>query len=127
LRSRPPAADGESEGREAISTPYEIDVRVWRDEQPGNGPRLHLSATFAPREGTWSEVALASLELRAGDRSWTPERSALRALPGGGFEIRAEGAATIAPRVTVVPLAVLNTAIGARQVRLPECIVRVVR
>ena len=121
--SAPGGGHGEEEGD--IQTPYDVQVNVWRDEQPGDEARLHVSARFVPRRdaAAWSEVELAGLLLRAGQRPWQPETSALEPLADGGFEIRGQGAATVAAGTSVVPIVQLRTSAGLRELVLPESVV----
>lgn len=119
------ATGGHAEETGAIQTPYHIELHVWRDEQPGDAARLHVSARFVPRKDAeaWSDVALAGLQLRAGPALWAPQHSALAAQAGGGFEIRAAGAATVAAGATVVPAIQLSTSAGRREIVLTEHVV----
>jgi hypothetical protein len=112
-----------------MTLPYEIQVRVWRDEQPGEDARLHVAATFVPRHGAsrWSDIDLIGLRLRAGDRVWQPEHDALQPLSEGAFEIRAEGAATIAAGATVTPVIELTTSAGPKEFEVSESVVQLVR
>ena len=114
--------------RTEIQTPYEIQVRVWRDQQPGDEPRLHVSARFAPRKDAalWSEVDLAGLRLRTGRSVWTPEDSSIEALPDGVFEVRGQGEATVEAGAAVVPVVQLKTSAGSREVVLPETVIETV-
>ena len=112
-----------------MTPPYETEVRVWRDEQPGDDARLHVAATFVPRPGAaaWTEIDLVGLRLRAGDGVWQPEHGALRSLSDGAFEIRAQGAATIAAGTTVTPVIELRTSAGPKEFVVSESVVQLVR
>lgn len=107
--------------------PYDIAPRVWRDEQPGDEPRLVVSITFTPRDRSqgWREVRLATVEVRANAQRWTPRESSLSSSADGGFEVKASGAATL-PAGAVATIALsLQTATGQRLVELSTEIQRV--
>jgi hypothetical protein len=120
---------GHGEGKEVINPPYEIRVRVWRDEQPGDDARLHVAATFVPQPGAsaWSEVDLVGLRLRARGGTWMPEQRAFQALSDGALEIRAQGAATIAAGTSVTPVLELRTSAGSKELVLSETVVQLIR
>lgn len=108
-------------------TPYDIAPRVWRDEQPGDEPRLIVSITFTPRDRPegWREVRLATVEVHANAQSWTPRESSLSSSADGGFEVKASGAATLpAGAIATITLSLLTSA-GQRLVELSTEIQRV--
>jgi len=108
-------------------TPYEITPRVWRDEQPGDEPRLVVSVTFVPRDASerWQDVQLHTVEVRAGDERWTPSESSVSASGDGGFEIKAVGEATLAAGATATIAVTLKTSAGEKQLALSTDILRV--
>ena len=108
-------------------TPYDITTRAWRDEQPGDEPRLVVSVTFVPRDSRerWQDVRLRTLEVRAGDQRWTPSESTVSPLGEGGFELKASGAATLPAGATATLVVTLQTSSGEKQLELPTEILRV--
>ena len=107
--------------------PYDITPRVWRDEQPGDEPRLVVSITFVPRNSSerWQDVRLRSLEIRADDRRWAPSESSVSPSGNGGFELKALGAATLPAGAKATIVVTLLTSSGEKQVELPTEIQRV--
>jgi len=108
-------------------TSYEITPRVWRDEQPGDDPRLLVSITFVPRQSSerWQDVRLRTLEVRTSDRSWTPKESGVSPLGDGGFELKASGDATLPAGVKATVVVTVQTSAGERHLELPTEIRRV--
>jgi len=99
----------------------DVTVRVWRDEQPGDVPTLNLSATCVPREpaDAWREPQLESVQIQAEGQPWAPRASELVLLAGGGFEIKAQGDATLPAGAMATGTATLRTAAGPRHLTLP--------
>ena len=108
-------------------TPYEITPHVWRDEQPGDEPRLMVSVTFVPRASSerWQDVRLRSLEVRANDRRWSPNESSVSPLGEGGFELKAAGPATLPAGAKATIVVTLQTSSGEKAFSLPAEIRRV--
>lgn len=108
-------------------TPYDITPRVWRDEQPGDDPRLVVSVTFVPRRAAerWQDVRLRAVEVRANNQRWTPRDSAVSPVGEGGFEVRASGDATLPAGAAATIGVTLQTATGDKGVSLPVDIQRV--
>lgn len=107
--------------------PYDVTVRAWRDEQPGDDARLLVSITFVPRASTerWQEVRIRTLEMRANGRHWSASESAVADRSDGGFELTAAGEATL-PAGTKATIAVtLQTSAGEKQLELAVEIGRV--
>ena len=101
--------------------PYDITVRIWRDEQPGDDPTLNLSARFTPRESqtAWQQPRLQRIELQADGQRWMPRASSLTPTAGEGFEITAQGEATLAAGARASGSVTIHTASGSRDVSLP--------
>ena len=101
--------------------PYDITVRIWRDEQPGDDPTLNLSAKFTLRESqtAWQEPRLQRIELHADGRRWMPRESSLTPIAGEGFEITAQGEATLPAGASATGTVTIQTASGSREVSLP--------
>ena len=108
-------------------TPYEITPRIWRDEQPGDEPRLAVSTTFVPRSGAdrWQGVRLQAIEARANDQRWTPRESSLVESGDGGFEVKALGAATLPAGARATIVVTLQTSSGEKKMELTAEIERV--
>jgi hypothetical protein len=87
----------------AQPTPYYITPRVWRDEQPGDTP----------------------LEVRAGDRRWSPSDSKVSPAADGAFEVTASGDATLPAGATATILVTLQTSAEAQHLTLTTTILRV--
>jgi hypothetical protein len=106
---------------------YDITPHVWRDEQPGDEPRLVVSITFVPRESSerWQDVRLRTLEVRASDRSWTPRESGVSPFGDGGFELKAAGDATLPAGAKATVVVTVQTSSGERHLELPAEIRRV--
>lgn len=107
--------------------PYYITPRVWRDEQPGDAPRLLVSIAFVPRGATerWQDVRLRSLEVRAGDERWTPRQSAVAPAADGAFEVTASGDATLPAAASATILVTLQTSGDEQRLELATTIQRV--
>ena len=126
--AKPPARDAEmptSNSQQQI--PYDVTPRVWRDEQPGDEPRLVVSATFVPRDPStrWQDVRLRSLELQAEDRRWTPSESTVSPSGDGGFEVKAFGDATLPAGAGATIIVTLQTSSGEKRVELTTKILSV--
>lgn len=127
-RAVPPMGEGKMAASDAAQqTPYDITPRVWRDEQPGDEPRLLVSATFAPRPSAerWQDVRLRTLEIHANEQRWKPIESSLAPLGEGGFEIKASGEATLPAGTKATIVVTLQTSSGEKQLALPTEIGRV--
>jgi hypothetical protein len=101
-------------------TPYDITPRVWRDEQPGDEPRLVVSVTFVPRDSAerWQDVRLRTVEVRTNDQRWTPSESTVSPFGDTGDATLPAGA-----KATIV--VTLQTSSGEKQLELPTEILRV--
>jgi hypothetical protein len=108
-------------------TPYDITPRVWRDEQPGDEPRLVVSVTFVPRDSAerWQDVRLRTVEVRTNDQRWTPSESTVSPFGDGGFELKAAGDATLPAGAKATIVVTLQTSSGEKQLELPTEILRV--
>ena len=108
-------------------TPYDITPRVWRDEQPGDEPRLVVSVTFVPRNSSerWEDVRAQAVEVRANDQRWTPSESTVSPFGNGGFELKAFGDAAFSAGATATIVVTLQTSSGEKQLELPAEISRV--
>jgi hypothetical protein len=108
-------------------TSYDITPRVWRDEQPGDDPRLVVSITFVPRHASerWQDVRLRTLEVRTPDRSWTPRESGVSPYGDGGFELKASGDATLPAGANATVVVTVQTSSGEKHLELPTEIRRV--
>ena len=106
---------------------YEITPRVWRDEQPGDDPRLVVSITFVPRTASdaWQDVRVGAMEVRADDRRWTPTRASLAPFGDAGFEVTAFGDATIPAGAKATLSLTLHTSSGKKHVEVAVEITRV--
>lgn len=104
-----------------MQTPYDTQINVWRNEQPGSDPTLHASVQLTPREGElpWSEVKLNWLHLRSDESNWTPKNSVIERLSGGVYQIRAVGAPTIEAGANVVVVIQLATSEGDKEIVFP--------
>lgn len=108
-------------------TSYDITPRVWRDEQPGDEPRLLVSITFVPRGSSerWEDVQIRTLEVRADNRTWTPKESGVSPLGDGGFELKASGDATLPAGAKATVAVTVQTSSGERRLELSTEIRRV--
>ena len=108
-------------------TPYDITARVWRDEQPGDEPRLVVSITCAPRTASdrWADVQVRTIEVRADDRRWTPSESTVSPSDNDGFEITASGAATLPAGAKASIVVTLQTSSGEKRLEAAGVIQRV--
>ena len=108
-------------------TPYTITARVWRDEQPGDEPRLVVSIICAPRTASdrWADVQLRTIEVRANDQRWTPSESTVSPSDDGGFEVKASGAATLPAGARATIVVTLQTSSGEKHLELAADIQRV--
>jgi hypothetical protein len=106
---------------------YDITPHVWRDEQPGDEPRLVVSITFVPRGSSerWQDVRLRTLEVRATDQRWTPRESGVAPFGDGGFEVKASGDATLPAGATATVVVTVQTSSGERHLELPTEVRRV--
>lgn len=107
--------------------PYDVTSRAWRDEQPGDEPRLVVSVTFVPRHSRdrWQAVRVRAVEVRADDQRWAPSESSISDLSDGGFEIKAIGDATLPAGTKATILVTLETSSGEKRFELPTEILRV--
>ena len=112
---------------EFVQTPYDVTSRVWRDEQPGDEPRLLVSVTFVPRSSSerWQDVRLLTVELRAGDRRWSPKASTVTLSGESGFEVNASGDATLPAGANTTIALTLQTSSGKKPLELTTEIRRV--
>jgi hypothetical protein len=108
-------------------TPYDITPRVWRDEQPGDEPRLVVSATFVPRPSSerWQDVQLRVLEVDANEQRWTPTEASIVPFGDGGFELKAFGAATVPVGAKATLVVTLQTSSGEKRLALQTEVRRV--
>ena len=108
-------------------TPYDITPRVWRDEQPGDEPRLVVSVTFVPRNSSerWQNVRLRTVEVRVNDQRWTPRDSTVSPFGDDGFEVKAFGDATLPAGGKATIVVTLQTSSGEKQLQLPADVQRV--
>ena len=108
-------------------TSYDISARAWRDEQPGDEPRLVVSVTFVPRSAgeAWQDVRLRTLEVHANVQRWTPSESAVLPFGDGGFELKAVGNATLPAGAKATIVVTLQTSSGEKHLELPAEILRV--
>lgn len=112
---------------ETQQTPYDITARVWRDEQPGDEPRLVVSVTFVPRNPSerWQDVRLRTIEVRANNQRWTASESTVSPFGDDGFELKAFGDATLPAGAKATIVVTLQTSSGEKQLELPSDILRV--
>jgi hypothetical protein len=108
-------------------TPYDITPRVWRDEQPGDEPRLVVSVTFVPHNSSerWQDVRLRTVEVRVNDQRWTPSESTISQSVDGGFEVKALGDATLPAGAKATIIVTLQTSSGEKHLELSTEILRV--
>ena len=101
-------------------SPYQIQVRAWRDEQPGDDPVLHLSVRLDPRANAdpWPGLRLAGLRLATGASEWTPTRQSMESAGVGAFEVRANGEPTLEAGVEAVLSLALDTARGRKKIEI---------
>jgi hypothetical protein len=107
--------------------PYNTTARVWRDEQPGDEPRLIVSITCAPRTASdrWTDVQVRTIEVRAQGERWVPNESAVSASDDGGFEVKASGPATLPAGASATIVVTLQTSSGEKRLELTADIERV--
>ena len=107
---------------------YDTAINVWRDEQPGSDPSLHVSVQLTPRKGEtpWREVKLDWLHLQTDGVAWTPKNSAIERFSDGVYQIRADGALTIEVGVEVTVVIQLTTSEGRKEIALPGNVVEAV-
>lgn len=76
---------------------YELEADVWRDEQPGDEPAIHVSVVLRlPTSGTSSEeLGVTSVRLQQGARSWVASQTSIERLDERTLQVRARGEATL--------------------------------
>ena len=100
------------------STPYDLDVNIWRDEQPGDDPVLHVAVQLAPRAGAavWTGLRLTGFKVKTDKVEWRPTDSSIEGLSDGVYRVRAEGAPTIEEGADVTVEIELVTNQGSKQI-----------
>lgn len=96
-------------------------VNVWRDEQPGDDPVLHLSVWA---DVPWSDVRVVDVKLqsqKAGE--WSPDETSWESQEEGEVEIRAHGTPTIEVGDEVTLILTLETPGGREKIEIPRNVV----